>query len=68
MILAKLCYSEHVRSERVSKRFKRVGLDLSWHDVTVLIQQDLLEAYESNPEKMVWGNLTRVVEKTKAAF
>jgi hypothetical protein len=36
-ILEKLDHPEHVRSERVSKWFKRVGLDMSWHDVTVLI-------------------------------
>lgn len=36
-ILAELDNPEHVRSERVSKWFQRVGLGLSWHDVTMLI-------------------------------
>jgi hypothetical protein len=35
--LAELDHNEHVRSERVSKWFRRVGLDLSWHNVTVVI-------------------------------
>jgi hypothetical protein len=35
-ILAMLDRPEHIRSERVSKPFQSVGIDLSWHDFTVL--------------------------------
>jgi hypothetical protein len=36
-----LDHPEHVRSERVSKWFKRVGRNLSWHNVTVLVDDGI---------------------------
>jgi hypothetical protein len=44
-----LDHPEHVRSERVSKWFKRVGRNMSWHNVTILVDY----AYGNNKMKMV---------------
>lgn len=57
MILEKLDHTEHVRAERVSKQFKRVGHNLSWHNVTVLAQGDLPHRIRHNKKKTVHQEL-----------
>jgi hypothetical protein len=56
-ILGKLENSEHVRSERVSKWFKHIGITQSWNNVTALIDDDLgrkdFGPYYSDSLKMV---------------